>query len=258
MKGELGMNYISYKHIFEEGKIVKETTRWIHFHNLELLFQYDSNYIQFKTMPSKEEFEEAEDYLKAFHAKTGQNHLKFIFPENEKLMSELLEEIVYKKNYDVGFTELYAINPSQFPLVKNNADIFVREVTEENLEEFMQLEYIQDLEFGIPFADGKTKLYKQNFLNESIVQLLAYYKGQPAGALEIIVAEETAEIDGIFVCEEFQRNGIAAKMQRYVMDRFPDKTVILLADGEDTPKEMYKKQNYVFQGFQYEALKEQF
>ena len=47
-------------------------------------------------------------------------------------------------------------------------------------------------------------------------------------------------------------------MQRKIMDLFPNKTIILLADGEDTPREMYQRQNYQQQGFQYEALKENF
>lgn len=39
------------------------------------------------------------------------------------------------------------------------------------------------------------------------------------------------------------------------MESFPEKTVILVADGEDTPREMYKKQNYQYHGFRYETQK---
>lgn len=39
------------------------------------------------------------------------------------------------------------------------------------------------------------------------------------------------------------------------MDSFPKRVVVLVADGEDTPKEMYKKQNYQYYGLKYEAQK---
>ncbi|WP_264196134.1 hypothetical protein [Metabacillus niabensis] len=39
------------------------------------------------------------------------------------------------------------------------------------------------------------------------------------------------------------------------MESFPEKIVILVADGEDAPREMYKKQNYNYHGFIYETQK---
>ncbi|WP_312096302.1 GNAT family N-acetyltransferase [Niallia sp.] len=252
------MEKVTYRNIHKEGKRIKESSNWIHVHNAEMLLQYDSNYIQFKTMPTIKEFEQAEEYLKAFHQKTGQKHLKFIFPENKKFTKELLDHIVHKLHYDVGLTELYAIDPSEFPVLSSIEDILIEKVTEANFEDYLQLEYNQDLEYGLDYAKGKTEIYRKNFKDSHFLQIIAYYKGKAAGALEAIIEEKTVEIDGIFVIEEFQRNGIAARMQKMVMDLFPEKTIILLADGEDTPREMYKKQNYQKQGFQYEALKEKY
>ena len=87
------------------------------------------------------------------------------------------------------------------------------------------------------------------------MQIMAYYQGLPAGAVDVIIAEETAEIDGLSVKEAFQKKGIGSRLQRFVMDTFADKTIILVADGEDTPREMYQKQNYQYLGFQYEIQK---
>ncbi|WP_400246855.1 GNAT family N-acetyltransferase [Niallia sp. JL1B1071] len=252
------MEKVSYRNIHKEGKQITESTNWIHVHNAEMLLQYDSNYIQFKAMPTIMEFDLAEEYLKAFHQKTGQKHLKFIFPENQKFTKELLEHIVSKRYYDVGLTELYAIDPNEFPVLSHIEDILIQKVAEDNFEDYLQLEYNQDLEYGIDYAKGKTEVYRKNFKDPHFLQIIAYYNGKGAGALEVIIADKTVEIDGIFVIEEYQRKGIAARMQKMVMDLFPNKTIILLADGEDTPREMYKKQNYQKQGFQYEALKEKF
>ncbi|MGA5689718.1 GNAT family N-acetyltransferase [Cytobacillus pseudoceanisediminis] len=71
----------------------------------------------------------------------------------------------------------------------------------------------------------------------------------------MIIKEYTAEIDGLMVHEDFQKKGIGRRLQKSVMDQFKDKTIILVADGEDTPKEMYRRQNYQYLGKQYNLLK---
>ena len=159
------MEKVTYSNIHKEGNQIKETTNWIHIHNAEMLLQYDSNYIQFKAMPTIMEFELVEEYLKEFHQRTGQKHLKFIFPENQKFTKELLDHIVRNLHYDVGLTELYAIDPSEFPALSHIEEILIKEVTEDNFEDYLQLEYNQDLEYGIDFAKGKTEIYRKNFKN---------------------------------------------------------------------------------------------
>ncbi len=85
--------------------------------------------------------------------------------------------------------------------------------------------------------------------------MLALYKGNPAGSVDIIIEKDTAEIDGLVVDEDFQKKGIGSRLQKFVMENFHDKTIILVADGEDTPREMYRRQNYQYHGFKYHAQK---
>ena len=84
---------------------------------------------------------------------------------------------------------------------------------------------------------------------------MAFYKGSPAGYVDVIISNETVEIDNLTVDESFQKKGIGSRLQKFVMESFPEKIVILVADGEDTPREMYKKQNYQYHGFKYETQK---
>ena len=63
------------------------------------------------------------------------------------------------------------------------------------------------------------------------------------------------EIDSLSVHPNYQRQGIGTKIQQFVMEHYPKKTIILVADGEDTPREMYTKQGYSYVGKQYNALK---
>jgi GNAT superfamily N-acetyltransferase len=249
------MKNITFKHIYKPGQTVLENDLYRHNHNPEMLLQYDSNFIAFKRMPSVEEFVEAEHYLRDFHDKHGQKHVRFYFPEGENVTPELLEYFNSDSDYTIGFLELYAIEPAQFPTVNLHPEIDIQKVTSENLQVLLDFQYGHDCVYGINFADQKQGQHIRNFRAENIQQLLALYQGKPAGVVDIIISENTAEIDGLLVHEDFQKKGIGSTLQKTVMDLFSDKIVILLADGEDTPKEMYQKQNYQYLGLQYEALK---
>lgn len=66
--------------------------------------------------------------------------------------------------------------------------------------------------------------------------MIAFYKGKAAGSVDVIIKESTAEIDGLMVHEDFQKKGIGSRLQKSVMDQFKDKTIVLVADGEDTQR----------------------
>ena len=248
------MKHITFEDIYTLGHVVEENKQCRHVHYPEMLTRYDSNFIEFKTLPSLTEFKGAEYYLKTYHIKNGQKHVKFYFPADEKIGEELTGYLNHSC-YEIGFIELYAIQPNQFPLVENNPDIEIQAVTAENLETFLKLQYQQDLEFGSEFADQKVDLHKRNFNDEDILQVIAFYKGVPAGSVDVIISNETAEIDGLVVNVNYQKKGIGSRLQKFVMDTFHDKTIILVADGEDTPREMYQRQNYQYLGYKYQAQK---
>lgn len=248
------MENITFKNIYTSGHVIFENSLYEHYHFPEMLLKFDSNFIAFKRIPSLAEFKEAETYLSDFHLNNGQKHVKFYFPENEKPAEELTNYF-NDTGYDTGYNELYAIMPKQFPMVKQNEDIEIQAVTEENLDVFLKLQYETDLQFGEAFAMQKIDVYKQNFKDEAFQHIMAFYKGIPAGSVDVIITEHTAEIDGLNVKESFQKRGIGLRLQRFVMDRYCDKTVILIADGQDTPRDMYQKQNYQYLGFKYESQK---
>ncbi|WP_409304762.1 GNAT family N-acetyltransferase [Peribacillus sp. SCS-155] len=249
------MKNITFRNIRRLGQKVFENDFYIHVHNPEMLLQYDSNFIRFKRMPAMDEFKQAEEYLRFYHKKFGQNHLRFYFPEGEKLTTKLSNYMNHEANYTIGFLELFAIQPTDFVAVADHPDIVVEKVAHDTLESFLQFQYEQDAVYGHNYAEQKQGQHLRNFKDENILQIIALYKGGLAGSADVIIAEDTAEIDGLVVKEDFQRKGIGSRIQKFVMDEFLDKTVVLVADGEDTPKEMYRKQNYQYLGFQYESLK---
>lgn len=248
------MSLITFKHIYYRGQIVHENDLYLHKHTVEMLLLYDGNFLQFKRMPSLEELQGAETYLRDYHAKKGQDHVKLLFPENETIPTNIVEYLK-ESGYDIGCMELYAIQPNQFPSISSVSDIVVKKVTEETLNELYELRYEMDSEISERFASQKRYLHEQNFSNDQFLQIIAYYDNKAVGTVDVIIGEHTAEIDGLIVLESHQKKGIGSQIQKFVMEEFKDKTVILIADGEDTPKVMYKKQNYEYQGLKYEALK---
>ena len=248
------MKQITFEDIYILGKTVEENDLYRHYHYPEMLVRYDSNFIEFKTLPTLTEFKEVENYQREFHMNRGQKHVKFSFPENVKPEGELISYLT-DKNYDIGFLELYAIQPKEFPTVRSNPDIDIQIVTDKSLQAFLDLQYIYDVEIGKEFAEQKADLIKRQFNDRDILQVLAFYKGEPAGYVDVIISNETVEIDNLTVDESFQKKGIGSRLQKFVMDTFPEKVVILVADGEDTPREMYIKQNYRYKGFKYEIYK---
>ncbi|MHC5267808.1 GNAT family N-acetyltransferase [Enterococcus sp. LJL98] len=249
------MKEITFKNISTIGNVLDNNQQYIHIHYPEMPVRYDSNLIAFQKMPSLDDFKETESYLRNFHLQYDQNHLKFRFPENQKLTEEL-KKYCLKSGYSLDFLELYVIKPENFPKIESSAVIAVQLVKKEHLIDLIQLKYQNDLEYGEDFAKQKTDLVKRQFSDSNTQQVIAYYEGFPVGYVDLILADKTVELDELTVLETYQRRGIGSQLQKFVMESFPEKSIILVADGEDTPREMYQKQNYQYLGFQYEATKE--
>ncbi|MRX71935.1 GNAT family N-acetyltransferase [Bacillus lacus] len=248
------MTSITFSNIYKEGKKIEDSALFIHVHNQEMLLQYDSNFIVFKSMPSSEEFLRAYSYLRNFHEKYNQKHVRFYFPENMELPPNLQKLFKYE-DFTVGILELYHIDPDTFSVPEGNPDITVEAVTVQTLQDYLALQYDFTKEYGEEFALRKQEKLIADFYAAHKQQVIAYYRGAPAGSVDVILSNTTAEIDGLGVKEQFQKKGIGTALQHWVMKQYADQTVILVANGEDTPRDMYRKQGYQYGGFQYELLK---
>lgn len=248
------MAKLSFRDIFYQGKIVWENDLFLHYHTAEMLLLYNGNFLQFKRIPTLIECQRAIEYLMDFHRKKGQDHVKLLFPENELIVDEI-KSFLIEEGFQITFMEMYAIDPALFPKISKNSSIIVEKTTLENWETFLHLKFEMDSDISVRFAEQKRVLHEQNFQDDRFMQFIAFFDGIPAGGVDVIISEETAEIDNLVVLDHFQKRGIGSHLQKAVMDEFPDKTVILLAEGEDTPREMYQKQNYQHVGTKYEALR---
>ena len=190
------MKQFNFDNTYTLGDVVLETALYRHIHYPEMLVRYDSNFIEFLSVPSIDEFKEVEKYLLDFHQKRGQNHLKFYFPANMKLEGEL-KDYLTTAGYGRELLELYAIQPHEFPEIRPNSDIQVEKVTTETLETLVELKYAQDLEFGEDFAEQKRALTRSKFADPQLIQVLAVYKGVAVGYVDLILSKDTVEIDDL-------------------------------------------------------------
>lgn len=248
------MNHITFDDIYIVGDVMLETDNYIHYHYPEMLSRYDSNFIQFKSMPNLLDFQDIAANLMAFHQQHRQTYVNFHFPENSPLPTGL-QSFLRDAGYEISLIELYAIEPNDFPQIQMNTDIEIKVVDEQTLPALLQLQFEDDLQFGRKFAKEQAALTKGQFENEAIEYVLAFYKGESVGYVELIISEQTVEINDLTVLEKYRHRGIGSHMQKYVMDTYASKIIILIADGEDTPRDMYRKQQYTYCGFRYEAIK---
>ncbi|PTI57164.1 GNAT family N-acetyltransferase, partial [Staphylococcus succinus] len=110
--------------------------------------------------------------------------------------------------------------------------------------------------YGKAYAEESIKMIRSQFNDDQKSRLIAYDRGIPVGILDLILTDKTVEIDGFGVLEPYQNKGIGSIMQSFVANVAGTRPVILIADGEDSAKQMYIKQGYIFISFCYQILKE--
>lgn len=247
---------ISFNTINRYSEVIDENEFFKQYFNSAYSLRYDSNFFQLKYQPSLSEFELIEEMQLQFHEAEGLNHIKFYWPENKGFTPEIVTYFE-KENYEIEMLELYAIDPLKFNQKINSDYIKVVPLSIETIADFKRINYPNDLIFGEDFADMKQVMYEDILLDPKIIPYIAYVNDTAAGTLVSILGEETVEIDDLLTINEFRNQGVAAALQAEVMEfaQKKGKQVILLADADDTPREMYIKQNYTYMGYQLGAQK---
>lgn len=246
----------SFRDIESHSKVIDENEFFTQYFNPDLPLRYDSNFFQLKYQPTLAEFELIEEMQYQYHKTEGLEHLKFYWPENKGFTPEIVAYFE-KEKYAIELLELYTINPNHFYSVKPTDTIEVFCLSRENFEDFKQMNYLNDLAYGKDFADMKQGMYEQMLDSPTIIPYIAYIDNEPAGSLISISGNKTVEIDDLMTMKSFRKRGIATALQKAVMNfaKTNSKQVLLVADGDDTPKQMYLKQNYTYVSFRLGAQK---
>ncbi|PHK50348.1 GNAT family N-acetyltransferase [Staphylococcus edaphicus] len=240
--------------IYQQGTIYQSDNRKTIYLTPEEPLVYDTNKWAYKIMPTIDSWKLDIAYQQYMHEQQSSSHLAFTFPENENLDQQWLDEI-NALGFELGIMELYAIEPCDINRSKYN-DIEVVIVNDMTLEDYIAIYRKFAEPYGVAYANESIQLIRNQFDTENRLRIIAYKDNTPVGILDLIVGETTVEIDGFGVLTQFQRQGIGAVMQSFVAEIANDKTIILIADGEDSAKNMYIKQGYIFISYCYQVLKE--
>ncbi|MDD6772281.1 GNAT family N-acetyltransferase [Inconstantimicrobium porci] len=98
---------------------------------------------------------------------------------------------------------------------------------------------------GEDFCRRRAQRMGEEYLSDSSLNMyVCYLDGQPVGSCELYISNSVAKIESFTVQEEFQRRGIGTTILKYLMEEAKKQKAdirYLIADEDDTPKEMYKK-----------------
>lgn len=245
---------ISFADTYNDADIYDDNQRYTHYHTPTQLIKYYANYFHYKVMPDVETFIADYDQQKSFHALHGQQHALFIFPENK-----VLDENLMDKAKSLGFTvekmELYVLK--EMPQSKDTEIVVVQVVNDDDvLTDFLEICREGDLEYGVEFADLKEKTHRRDLLDEKILQFTGYLHGFPAGKVEAIESDSLIELDDFYVLDAMRKQGVGTALQQAVWHyaKKVGKQVILIADGHDSPREMYQRQGYTLVSERFELL----
>lgn len=252
------MSNISIHNIAQDGHLYHEDKQKIIYLTPSEPLKYDTNKWFYKEMPTLDQWFKDMTSQYELHQKQDSNHLAFTFPENERLSQEWINAIK-DRGFQLGILEFYIIEGTELAQLTSRKDIDIKEVDESNIEDYLNIYYSFALPYGKPFAIESVNNARQTILQkkDSKKRLVAYVDNEPVGTVDVIITDETIEIDSFGVIEQFQRQGIGSTIQAYIGNLANERPVILVADGEDTAKDMYTKQGYMYQSFVYHIVKEE-
>lgn len=245
---------ISMTDIFQQGDIYVDDAQKTIFLTPEEPLVFDVNKWDYKQMPSIKMWEEDLKKQYEMHKKQTSNHLAFTFPENVQLEQQWLDKI-NEHQFELGLLELYAIEAQNVKRLTNE-QIKVMFVTDQTLEDYIKIYRQFASPYGEAYADETIKMIRKQFNKEDKSRVIAYKRDMPVGILDVIITSHSVEIDGFGVVDKYQKQGIGSIMQSFVADIAHTKPIILIADGEESAREMYIKQGYIFISYCYQILKE--
>jgi len=182
--------------------------------------KYDHNYFEYNNDFTKDEFNKAinyqkdrnDDFIKFF----GRTKLKNTFGMEE------------------GITLTMELENKDTSSWKQNNEI---EFRKPNIDEviYIDLKHYKDI-FGEEFTINNVKRLcsKQEYLG-------AYINNKLVGIAMPYINNEYVVIDKVLVDEDYRNKYICTSMFKYIVNENKDKKIILHADEDDTPKNLYSK-----------------
>lgn len=250
-------NKPTFKNIENHRELYTENEFFIQYVNEELSDRYDANCMLLKFSPTLPEFKIIEQIQMDTQLDLKQKHIKFLWPENIGLMPNVLDYID-RKEYKIGMQNLYFVTQELFKDVEINNDLEIIEVTKSHFDDFVRINLEEDSIHGSQFVAHKEKMYPFQFELENTTFLLGYVGNEPVGSMILNESDRYLEIDNVLTISEFRNKKVASTLLNYVVKKYSSNkdSIILVADAEDSAKEMYEQLGFQFVSNQISVEKE--
>jgi GNAT superfamily N-acetyltransferase len=258
MTGVTHMKPFTFEDSFVLADTYDETELYYFIGNSKVPSMYNNNKIVLDFVPSAEELDILEENFLDYAYDLNLSYYSFVMPMNQSLSPELFASIG-EVGYQLAMTKLMVLDPKDFKGSTKAKDTYgdrlvIKEIDESDAQAYIDFNQIHDQAIDAEFAQQKQNYYPW-FLNEHNTHALAaFVDGKLVGLTDIIRHARSYEIDNFQVLEAYQRQGIGALLQAWVVEKAlaAGKMVILMADADDSPYEMYRNQGYQDVGMEIE------
>lgn len=124
----------------------------------------------------------------------------------------------------------------------------VKELTDNNSEEVEEFLYNDGLEYGEGYAKSNAKRLVELRNYKNMKAFVIYEDKKVIGYVHTFIYHDFAKIEDFFILDEYQRKGYGSTLFINAVNYLKNNGVndiCLVADNEDTPKQMYEKMGFV-------------
>lgn len=252
------MQAFTFDNMFTLADTYDETELYYFIGNRKVPSMYSNNKIVLDFVPTAEELDILEDNFLDYAYDLNLAYYSFVLPMNQPLAPDLFASIG-EVGYEISLTKLMVLDPADFKATTKAKDTYgdrlvLKEVDPSIEQDYFNFNQVFDkaIDDSGQFAAQKLNYYPWFLAENNTTALAVYIDDKLVAITDIIRLAHAYEIDNFQVLDDYQRQGIGSLIQQWVCDKAlaEGKMVILSADADDTPYDMYVKQGYQDQGMQ--------
>lgn len=252
------MQDFTFDNMFTLADTYDETELYYFIGNRKVPSMYSNNKIVLDFVPTAEELDILEDNFLDYAYDLNLAYYSFVLPMNQPLAPDLFASIG-EVGYEISLTKLMVLDPADFKGTTKAKDTYgdrlvLKEVDASIEQDYFNFNQVFDkaIDDSGQFAAQKLNYYPWFLAENNTTALAVYIDDKLVAITDIIRLAHAYEIDNFQVLDDYQRQGIGSLIQQWVCNKAlaEGKTVILAADADDTPYDMYVKQDYQDQGMQ--------
>lgn len=252
------MQDFTFDNMFTLADTYDETELYYFIGNRKVPSMYSNNKIVLDFVPTAEELDILEDNFLDYAYDLNLAYYSFVLPMNQPLAPDLFASIG-EVGYEISLTKLMVLDPADFKATTKAKDTYgdrlvLKEVDPSIEQDYFNFNQVFDkaIDDSGQFAAQKLNYYPWFLAENNTTALAVYIDDKLVAITDIIRLAHAYEIDNFQVLDDYQRQGIGSLIQQWVCDKAlaEGKMVILSADADDTPYDMYVKQGYQDQGMQ--------